>query len=267
MCGRYTLTSQTDLARELELARAEPTDAASEWWRPRFNVAPTQPAPVVYQNRDGQRVLELMRWGLVPHWADDLSIGARMINARVEGILTKAAFRDVIRRRRCLVPADGFFEWRSIAGKRQPLYIHPEPRHTITFAGVYSRWRSKDPTHPLEVDSYSILTVPSGPLVHPVHDRMPMVMPRDHRAAWLDRGVVEPDAIEGLLAAAGGLDGLAGWKLEPVSMRVNKPDHDDPSCLDPPGPEDLVETAPASKTAKKKAAAKKKPPTGQGSLF
>jgi putative SOS response-associated peptidase YedK len=268
MCGRYTLTSQTDLVEELALARGEPTDAASEWWRPRWNIAPTQPAPVVIQNRDGARVLELMKWGLVPHWADSPAGGAKMINARVEGILTKPAFRDVIRRRRCLVPADGFFEWRTVAGKRQPLYIHPEPRHLITFAGVYSRWRSKDPSDPQEVDTYSILTVPAGPLVRPVHDRMPMVLPAEHRAAWLDRGLVEPDAIEGLLAAAGALD---GWVMAPVTMRVNKPDNDDPSCLDPPQPGELdaAATAPKRKPAPKAKppVGKKKPPSGQGSLF
>jgi len=260
MCGRYTLTSQADLLADLELARAEPTEAASEWWRPRWNIAPTQPAPVVIQDRDGARVVELMRWGLVPHWADGLSIGARMINARVEGILAKPAFRDVIRRRRCLVPADGFFEWRTVAGKRRPLFIHPEPRRLVTFAGVWSRWRSKDPDSPLEVDTYSILTVPASPMVRPVHDRMPLVLPAAQRAAWLDRAIVDAEPIEAMLAAASALD---GWELTPVSMRVNKPEHDDPSCLDPPGPE---ADAPASAPVKR-AAKKAKPPSGQGSLF
>jgi putative SOS response-associated peptidase YedK len=267
MCGRYTLTDQTGLVEELELARGEPTDAASEWWRPRWNIAPTQPAPVVIQDREGARVVELMRWGLVPHWADDLSIGARMINARGEGILTKPAFRDAIRRHRCLVPADGFFEWRTVGGKRQPLFIRPEPRRLVTFAGVWSRWRSKDPASPLVVDSYSILTVPASPLVRPVHDRMPLVLPAAHRAAWLDRGLVEPDAIEGLIAAASALD---GWEMTPVSMRVNKPDHDDPACLDPPQPGEIPDAAPAAparspRTAKKKN--KAGAPPGQGSLF
>lgn len=266
MCGRYTLTSQADLVDELELGRGEPSDAGSEWWRPRWNIAPTQPAPVVIQDKAGARVIELMRWGLVPHWADDLKIGARMINARVEGILTKAAFRDVIRRHRCLVPADGFFEWRSIAGKRQPLFIHPAPHRPITFAGVWSRWRSKDPAAPITVDSYSIITVPAAPLVRPVHDRMPLVLPREHRAAWLDRSLVEADAIEGLLAAASTLD---GWQLAPVSMRVNKPEHDDPACLDPPQPGELADPGTVSKPPKPAKQPRKKPgpPSGQGTLF
>ena len=156
MCGRYTLTSST-LVDELELARGEPTDAASEWWRPRWNIAPTQPAPVVIQHRDGERVVELMRWGLVPHWADDLKIGARMINARVEGILTKPGFRDVIRRRRCLVPADGFFDRRAIGGGAAP--THPARaapadhvrRRVVEVAREAAR-------SPLVVESYSILT-------------------------------------------------------------------------------------------------------------
>jgi putative SOS response-associated peptidase YedK len=272
MCGRYTLTSQADLVTELELARGEPTDAASEWWRPRWNIAPTQPAPVVFQDREGARVLELMRWGLVPHWADDLSIGARMINARVEGITTKPAFRDVIKRRRCLVPADGFFEWRTIGGKRRPLFIHPEPRHVVTFAGVYSKWRSKDPGNLVEVMSYSIITVPAAARVQPVHDRMPLVLPPAQRATWLDRSIVETGPVEAMLAAA---SDLAGWELTPVSMRVNKPDNDDPSCLEPPGPEEDAEPATTAKPAKAKRGAKaattaKKPSgsgSGQGSLF
>ena len=268
MCGRYTLTTQTDLIDELELARGTPTDAASEWWRPRFNIAPTQLAPVVIMDKSGARVVELMRWGLVPHWADDLSIGSRMINARVEGLLTKPAFRDVIRRRRCLVPADGFFEWRSIAKKRMPLYIHPEPRRVVTFAGVWSRWRSKEPDSPV-IDTYSIITVPAAPLVRPVHDRMPLVLPAGHRAAWLDRGLEDPEAIEHMLADAATLD---GWELTPVTMRVNKPDHDDPSCLDPPQPGELPDPAtsiPADPDppVRKRAARKPKPPSGQGSLF
>ena len=268
MCGRYTLTSQTDLVRDLELVRGEPSQADSEWWRPRWNIAPTQLAPVVFQDREGARVLELMRWGLVPHWADSLSIGARMINARVEGILTKPAFRDVIRRRRCLVPADGFFEWRTVSGKRQPMYVRPEPHHVITFAGVWSRWRPKEPDATSgTVETYSILTVPAGRLVRPVHDRMPLVLPPEHRAAWLDRSLVEPDAIEGLIAHATALD---GWVMSPVSMRVNKPDNDDPTCIEPPTPDELAALSaarPAAKAAKKPAKPKKTPPSGQGSLF
>ena len=271
MCGRYTLTSQADLVEELALVRGEPSEPDSEWWRPRWNIAPTQLAPVVFQDREGARVLELMRWGLVPHWADDLSIGSRMINARVEGIITKPAFRDVIRRRRCLVPADGFFEWRSVAGKRQPMYVRPEPRHVITFAGVWSRWRSKDPEQPQTVETYSILTVPAGKLVRPVHDRMPLVLPAEHRGAWLDRDLVEPDAIEGLIARAIALD---GWVMSPVSMRVNKPDNDDPACIEPPTEEELAaldaaKTAPKAKAKPKpkKKPAKKPAPSGQGSLF
>jgi putative SOS response-associated peptidase YedK len=233
MCGRYTLTSQADLVAELELARGEPTDAASEWWRPRWNIAPTQPAPVVIQNRDGDRVVELMRWGLVPHWAADLSGSARKINARAETVLTTAAFRDAIRRHRCLVPADGFFEWRTVERQRRPLYVHPEPRHLITFAGLWAWWRSKDAANPITVSSYSIITVPASPRLRPIHDRMPLVLPADQRATWLDRGLTEPDAIRAMLDTAGSLD---DWELTPVSMRVNKPEHDDPSCLDPIAP-------------------------------
>ena len=137
MCGRYTLTQQGQLVADLELAldhpvagpvREDGADAAElAWWRPRWNIAPTQPAPVVLLE-DGARVLHLLRWGLVPHWAKDLRVGASMINARAETVFDKPAFRDAIRRRRCLVPADGFYEWLRPDGPRGralPQYIAP----------------------------------------------------------------------------------------------------------------------------------------------
>jgi putative SOS response-associated peptidase YedK len=262
MCGRYTLTSQAELVTELELSRGEPLEA-SEWWRPRFNVAPTQPAPVVTLDESGGRVITLMRWGLVPHWADDLSIGARMINARAEGIVDKPAFRDAIKKRRCLVPADGFFEWKTITGKRrQPQWIRPEPRRIVTFAGVWAKWRRGEGPR---VESFSILTVAAGPLVTPVHDRMPFVLSPAGRAAWLDPSIDDRDAIEAMIDEAGALD---GWVMSPVSMRVNKADNDDPACLDPPSPDELAITPePRPAKAPKKPARRKKTPSGQGSLF
>jgi putative SOS response-associated peptidase YedK len=225
MCGRYTLTSQDDVAAAMQLAIAEPAEP-SEWWRPRFNIAPTQPAPVV-PNRDGPRHLEMMRWGLVPPWSKDLSGSARMINARVETAATSKAFRDALLRRRCLVVADGFFEWRTEGPKKVPLHIRRDDRRPFAFAGLWERWKGPDGW----VLSFTILTCAPNRLVAPVHDRMPIVLPPDAYAAWLTPGELPPAEVAALLAPWT----PEGWSVVEVSPRVNSPANDDPACLEPAG--------------------------------
>ncbi len=226
MCGRYTLTSQEGLALEFELAVAEPS-TPSEWWRPRFNIAPTQPAPIV-ANREGPRAIELARWGLVPPWAKSLAQGAQLINARSESAGDKRAFRDALRKRRCLVPADGFFEWADAAASktRTPFWIHPEPRHPIAFAGLWERWKGEDGVW---VISFSILTTTANPLVAPMHDRMPVVLARADYARWLDPAPIDPIALESLLVPAA----PDGWIATEVAPLVNKPANDLPACIEP----------------------------------
>ncbi len=226
MCGRYTLTRQEDLVEDLQASLGE--SVQGEWWKPRFNVAPTQPAPVVVL-RDGVRRIELMRWGLVPHWAG--KAGAKpplMINARVEGLTEKPVFRDALSRKRCLVPADGFFEWKrdpsQAKAKPQPMYIHPSPRRTVAFAGLWARNR----TDAGEQQSFTIITGPPNDLVKPIHDRMPMVLDPDAWAAWLDPGT-DATAARALL----GVPPIGDWILEPVSIRVNSAQVDDPTLIDP----------------------------------
>lgn len=224
MCGRYTLTSQHGLAEAFELAVAEPPEA-SEWWRPRFNVAPTQPAPVIVL-RDGVRVLELMRWGLVPPWATSLAGGAKMINARVEGLATRPAFREALKARRCLVPADGFFEWRPHAGGKTPIYMRPVPRRPVAFAGLWERWRAPDATW---VTSFTVITGPPNALVAPIHDRMPIVLARDAIAPWLAPGPLPADALAALLA----VPAIDDWQAVAVGKRVGTVAHDDAACIEP----------------------------------
>ena len=228
MCGRYTLTNQGDVIADFD-AQLDLT-AGSEWWRPRFNVSPTQPAPVITLH-DGVRAVEMMRWGLLPFWAD--KPGAKpplMINARVESVMTRPVFRDLLAHKRCLVPADGFFEWvRDGAGRGKrtnapplPRFIHPEPRRAIAFAGLW--------TH----HTFTILTGPPNELVAPIHDRMPIVLPRAAWAEWLDPAT-DASAARALLA----VPPAAGWVAEPVSARVNSPANDDAACLardEPPPP-------------------------------
>ena len=219
MCGRYTLTSQEGLVEDMQLAIGEPA-APSEWWRPRFNVAPTQPAPIV-PNRDGPRRIELARWGLLPPWSRSLAEGAKKINARSETAADSPAFRDALARRRCLVPADGFFEWRKDGKLRVPSWIHPVPRHAIAFAGIWERWKSPEGVW---VVSYSILITRANARVAPLHDRMPVVLPRDAYDRWLDPAELDPHAFADLLVPAP----VDGWAVDEVTTKINKPDFDEP---------------------------------------
>jgi putative SOS response-associated peptidase YedK len=219
MCGRYTLTSQEGLVEDMQLAIGEP-EVPNEWWRPRFNVAPTQPAPIV-PNRDGPRRIELARWGLLPPWSKTLSEGAKKINARSETAADSAAFKDALAKRRCLVPADGFFEWKREGKQKIPFWIHPSPRHPIAFAGIWERWKSPDGVW---IISFSILTTDANELVRPLHDRMPVVLPRAAYDRWLDPGAIDPHAFADLLVPTP----TGGWSVDEVTPKINKPDFDEP---------------------------------------
>jgi putative SOS response-associated peptidase YedK len=237
MCGRYTLTSHEQIAEDLQ-SSLDVSVTADPWWKPRFNVAPTQPAPVVRVHRDGARTIELMRWGLVPHWAEP---GGKkpplMINARVESLTAKQMFRDALERKRCLVPADGFFEWVSGHGAARgapargdktaprPFYFHPRTHQLIAFAGLWARSRDAAGN---ELHSFTIITTRASDLVRPIHDRMPIVLPPDDHAAWLDPAL-DIEAARALLGHPAGDD----WVRKAVSTWVNKADHDDPQCIAP----------------------------------
>ncbi|HEX4417511.1 MAG TPA: SOS response-associated peptidase [Kofleriaceae bacterium] len=235
MCGRYTVTKPEQIAEDLE-AVLELAVTGDPWWKPRFNVAPTQPAPVVTAHVGGrgrQRTIELMRWGLVPHWAD--LAGKRpplMINARLESLNAKQFFREALQRKRCLVPTDGFFEWvrAQPAGHKpkpppKPFYFRPRARQLAAFAGLWARSTDE---HGAELHSFTIITARASDLVRPIHDRMPIVLEPGAYDAWLDPAV-DGEAARELLGEAGPGD----WTREPVSTRVNKVDHDDPGCIAP----------------------------------
>ena len=229
MCGRYSLTRPEEVP-ELFAPVLDDTALPTGSVTPRFNVAPTQSMPIV-ANRE-KRILELARWGLVPSWVDDPAIGSRLINARGESLGEKPAFRDAYARRRCLVPADGFFEWRGggkggkgKGGHKQPFFIHPVPRRAFALAGLWDRWRGPDQKW---VISFSIVTCPANPLIAPLHDRMPVVVRPEDFERWLAREPLEPDALAGIIAPAD----PAGWATEPVGDWVNRPDHEGPECIE-----------------------------------
>ena len=217
MCGRYTLA--TPVGR---LAEEFGFDTSSKHFRTSYNVAPTQQVPAVLAE-GGTRRLEMLRWGLVPSWADDPGIGARMINARSETAPEKPSFRRAFRRRRCLIPADGFYEWKRLNGSKQPYYFRIDGGRPFAFAGLWENW-NKDG----EIRSCAILTTTANELVEEVHERMPVILPRDRYDAWLD-----PEAEEEQLAAL--LVPYPDDDLEayPVSRFVNSPGNDDPRCIEP----------------------------------
>ncbi len=224
MCGRFTLaTAPTALATLFDLDAASLPPLA-----PRYNIAPTQPVAIVRAAEDGGREMVLARWGLIPSWAKDPSVGARMINARSETIADKPAFRAAFRRRRCLVPADGFYEWQAVNGKKQPYYIELRDHGPFAIAGLWEHWQA--PTGE-EIESCTLLTTDANDLVRPLHDRMPVILAPEDYALWLDPAVSDPVLPAQLLRPFP----PAAMALHPVSTRVNTVRNDDPSCIAPIG--------------------------------
>lgn len=219
MCGRYSLSTPQDLVEEIFDAQGS-IDVES-----RYNIAPTEEAAVVRADDRGRRELVSARWGLVPRWTGGAPGGAPTINARGETAAELPTFRDSFRRRRCLVPADGFFEWQRRDRVKQPFYFTMSAGEPFAFAGLWDRWESG--AGPLE--SFTILTTSPNELVEPLHDRMPAILPRTAFASWLDRSIDDPDFLGGLLAPypAGAMTGV------PVSRYVNRAGNEGPRCVEP----------------------------------
>lgn len=197
---------------------------------PRYNIAPSQSAPIVM--RDGaQRVCRTMQWGLVPTWAKDTAIASRLINARSETAASKPAFRDAMRRHRCLVPASGFYEWASKTGGRakQPMVIRPVGDEPMAMAGLWSSWVRPD-GEPMM--TFTILTQPAIPVIEPIHHRMPVVLGRASWEAWLDPAMTDPAALSAMIEHPP--EELVAY---PVSKRVNHPANDDAALIEPVEPE------------------------------
>ncbi|MEX0758725.1 MAG: SOS response-associated peptidase [Tistlia sp.] len=225
MCGRYTLTSPLEALKELFGFLERPN------LEPRANIAPTQEVLVVRLGEDGERHAASLRWGLLPPWAVDGRVGARLINARAEGVTRQPAFRKAFAARRCLVAADGFYEWQAQEGGKQPYRICRQDGGPFAFAGLWERWH--DPAAPKEapVESCTILTTEANALLRPIHQRMPVILPAEAHGAWL-----APDsAAEDLQALLRPLE-PEGWIAYPVSRRVNKVANDDLALLAPAEP-------------------------------
>lgn len=217
MCGRFALiVDAAVLAEVFELD--PPPDLA-----PRYNIAPTQELLAVRAGTSRPREWARLRWGLVPSWAKEASIGARMINARAETAAEKPSFRSALKSRRCLVPASGFFEWAKAGAAKQPHFIRFRDARVFAFAALWERWAGESP--PLE--SCTLLTTAPNELVAELHDRMPVILPPECHEEWLRPGPVARDRLAELLVPYP----AAGMEAFPVSSHVNRPGNDDPECV------------------------------------
>jgi len=230
MCGRMTQqTSPEEVARIFD---AEVREHEGEPFAPSWNVAPTDPLTVVLQ-RDEGRMVERVRWGLIPAWAAKPSDGARLINARAESVASSPAFRVAFRARRCIVPSDGFYEWQGAGARRQPYFLGPPADDlggVLAMAGLWSVW--KDPATGSWVPSAAVITTRASGQVAPIHDRMPVLLPRDVWAGWLDPAEKDSDWLHSLLVPAPD-DILA---IHAVSTRVNNVRNDGPELVEPLDP-------------------------------
>ncbi|HYG76123.1 MAG TPA: SOS response-associated peptidase [Planctomycetota bacterium] len=221
MCGRITLAVEPgEIAEYFQLSEVPLLE-------PRYNIAPTQNVAVL-RNAPGKgvRELALLRWGLIPSWAEDLNVGSRMINARSETIAHKPAFREAFKKRRCLVAADGFYEWKREGGGKQPYIIRVKDQKCFALAGL---WDRKDtPEGPLE--TFTILTTSANELVAPLHDRMPVILDTAGCEQWLDESVQDQEKLKSLLRPYP----AERMCMEPVDDFVNNPANEGERCIAPP---------------------------------
>jgi putative SOS response-associated peptidase YedK len=211
MCGRYAFFSPAEAVR-----RTFALDHVAEL-EPRYNIAPTQDVPAVRAGPEGGRVFAMLHWGLVPKWASGRAVGNRMINARAETLAEKPSFRDAFRKRRCLVLADGWYEWQVAPGGKQPWFIRRKDARPLAFAGLWERW--KDPAGNSQLESCTIVTTDASASIRKIHDRMPVVLGEQDWDRWLDAAYSDTGQLSGLLRPfePGALE---AW---PVSRLVNAP--------------------------------------------
>ena len=219
MCGRYTLTAEAEL-----IQLAFNLDGVDGWLEPRYNIAPAQQVPVI-SNRDPGK-LSLMKWGLVPYWATDPKIGNRMINARSETAAEKPSFRSPFKRRRCLIPADGYYEWIKEGKQKKPMYIQHAEHEVFAFAGLWERWKQPDGDW---LDTCAVLTTEANERIKPIHQRMAVILEPADYALWLSPRELEQGEWLPLLSGPRP-DQL---KFHEVSTQVNSPANDNPMLTMP----------------------------------
>ncbi|AFY56398.1 hypothetical protein Riv7116_3958 [Rivularia sp. PCC 7116] len=223
MCGRFTLIAEPDRLKEM----FEVSDISNCQLEPRYNIAPTQTvATVLYDSESKKRQCQLLRWGLIPSWSKDSKIGSRMINARAETLAEKPSFRSAFKRRRCLVLADGFYEWKKLADKKQPYYFQLQDKQPFAFAGLWEEWQSPENE---KINSCTIITTDANELLQPIHNRMPVILQQPDYEQWLDPHLQKTELLQQLLHP------YLSEKMTSyaVSIRVNNPNHNSLECIKP----------------------------------
>jgi putative SOS response-associated peptidase YedK len=254
MCGRYTIIATPEALRALFGYDEQPNFPA------RYNVAPTQPIPIV-RFVDGKRHFALVRWGLLPSWVKDPKSFTLLINARGETAAEKPAFRAAMKRRRCLIPADGFYEWQAGGPRKQPYFIRMKSGGPFAFAGLWETWTGPNGE---EQETAAIVTTNANRTLAPIHDRMPVILAREAYDLWLNSADVDPVAASALIAPAP--ENLL--EAIPVSTEVNRVANDNPKLVEPATVSAEPEPAPKQKSAAKRAPAKRAKKTNkQGALF
>lgn len=222
MCGRFSQSQSANaIAQTFQVPDVPPLT-------PRYNIAPTQAVPTVLQTSEQQdRQFRMLHWGLIPSWAKDSKIGSKLINARAETVAEKPSFRSAFRKRRCLVLADGFYEWQQQEGKKQkqPFYFRLNDGHPFAFAGLWEHWEDSNGE---EIDSCTILTTQANELMHPIHNRMPVILDPKHYELWLNPEVKQPELLQPLLCPYPTQEMMT----YPVSKLVNKPSQDSSDCIE-----------------------------------
>ena len=253
MCGRYVIKSPPEVLRALFGYLEQPNFPA------RYNVAPTQPVPVV-RMWEGRRQFALVRWGLIPAWVKDPRTFSLLINARGESVNDKPAFRNAMKRRRCLFPADGFYEWRREANAKQPFFIHAKDDSPLAFAGLYETWTGPNGE---EQETAAIVTTAANRTLQPIHDRMPVIVPPEAQDFWLDPNVDAETASAAIVPARDDL--LEAYE---ISSAVNRTVNDSPDLIARVAPGTAAaEAAAAGAAAKPAEPSKRKKDDRQASLF
>lgn len=236
MCGRFTRTAETP-----EIAVQFGVKEVTSDLGPSYNIAPTQDIAVIIS--EGEKRLVQVRWGLIPAWADDPKIGNRLINARAETLVEKPSFKNAFRKRRCLIVADGFYEWQKSGATKKPIYIRLKSGRAFGFAGLYETWISPDGE---EVTTCTIITTEPNELMKPIHNRMPVIVPKDKEDIWLHPDSYEEELTELLKPYPADL-----MEAYEVSRMVNSPSNNSPECLDPvaSGDQESGETKSTSKAS------------------
>jgi putative SOS response-associated peptidase YedK len=220
MCGRFTLhTPESRLREAFNLEQSEPLGLI-----PRYNIAPSQPVPII-RDTDTSREMVMAKWGLIPHWSKESKTRYSTINARIESVAEKPAYRTPFKRKRCLIPADGFYEWKVVDGHKVPHYIRMRDGDVFAFAGLWDRWEGGGES----LESCSIIVIPANDVMKPLHERMPAIIATAHQDRWLDPRVTDKTGIMGYLNSSPS-DQLVTY---PISPWVNSPRHDDERCIEP----------------------------------